>query len=237
MLQSLVASFETDPSALLRAICPLPLAASLRHKAVVALHSAVKVRCVAHTCPACMACLRLPAAVQALSLPMSQISLLDLQACGALYGMLLTDAAVVALSQTKTHPMHPHDMLLVANFVRASDGFRQAQSFMPVCLPRFNNGAFLHALVTYLHQVRPRTLCRITLSAWLVASTCRGHVSIRQHLVCHAGPLLLPGCNVGPLLHALVTYRHQLRHGVWCFNMVPAPLQCGGLTCADDGIE
>ena len=50
MLQSLVASFETDPSALLRAICPLPLAASLRHTAVVALHSAVKVRCAALTC-------------------------------------------------------------------------------------------------------------------------------------------------------------------------------------------
>ena len=66
MLQSLVASFESDPSALLRAICPLPLAASLRHKAVVALHSAVKVRCVALTCM--MACLGMPAAGQALSL-------------------------------------------------------------------------------------------------------------------------------------------------------------------------
>ena len=71
MLQSLVASFDTDPSALLRAICPLPLAASLRHKAVVALHAAVKVRCEAHTGPACMACLGSPAGIQALSLPIS----------------------------------------------------------------------------------------------------------------------------------------------------------------------
>ena len=102
---------------------------------------------------------------------MSQFShahcLLDLQACGALYGMLLTDAAVVALSQPKAHPLHPHDLLLVANFVRASEGFRQAQSFTPVCLPRFNNSAFLHALVTYLHQVRPIAWCRITQPAWL----------------------------------------------------------------------
>ena len=81
--------------------------------------------------------------------------------------MLLTDAAVVALSQPKAHPLHPHDMLLVANFVRASEGFRQAQSFTPICLPRFNKGAFLHALVTYLHQVRPGTWCLVTLSAWL----------------------------------------------------------------------
>ncbi len=74
MLQSLVASFDTDPSALLRAICPLPLAGSLRHKAVVALHSAVKVRCTALPCTACMACLGLPVAVQVLCLPALQIS-------------------------------------------------------------------------------------------------------------------------------------------------------------------
>ena len=93
--------------------------------------------------------------------------------------MLLTDAAVVAVSQSKAHPLHPHDMLLVANFVRASEGFRQAQSFTPVCLPRFNKGAFLHALVTYLHQVRPGTLCNIPLSAWL---HCVGRPSHAQHV-------------------------------------------------------
>ncbi len=126
--------------------------------------------------------------------------------------MLLTDAAVVALSQPKAHPLHPHDMLLVANFVRASEGFRQAQSFTPVCLPRFNRGAFLHALVTYLREVRPSTWCRITLSASHcmrgVSFTCWERIGIRQHLVCGTSTLVLPGA--GPFLYVLVTYRDQV---------------------------
>lgn len=44
MLRAFVHSFETDPSAMLGAFAPLPLAAPLRHAALVSLQAAVKAR-------------------------------------------------------------------------------------------------------------------------------------------------------------------------------------------------
>ncbi len=44
MLRAFVHSFESDPSAMLGAFAPLPLAAPLRHAALVSLQAAVKAR-------------------------------------------------------------------------------------------------------------------------------------------------------------------------------------------------
>lgn len=44
VLTSLVASFDYDPSAMLRCLVPLPLRSNLRHYALVFLQGAVKVR-------------------------------------------------------------------------------------------------------------------------------------------------------------------------------------------------
>lgn len=71
-----------------------------------------------------------------------------------MFGVLLTQTAIVAVAQTRAHVMHPHDLLLLANLVRSNESFRQAETFTPVCLPHFNSTAFLHAYVQYLHVVR-----------------------------------------------------------------------------------
>ena len=76
-----------------------------------------------------------------------------LQSAGALFGVLLTQTAIVAVAQSRAHVMHPHDLLLLANLVRSNESFRQAETFTPVCLPHFNPTAFLHAYVQYLHVV------------------------------------------------------------------------------------
>lgn len=78
-----------------------------------------------------------------------------LQSAGALFGVLLTQTAIVAVAQSRAHVMHPHDLLLLANLVRSNESFRQAETFTPICLPHFNPTAFLHAYVQYLHVVRP----------------------------------------------------------------------------------
>ena len=96
-----------------------------------------------------------------------------LQSAGALFGVLLTQTAVVAVAQSRAHVMHPHDLLLLANLVRSNESFRQAETFSPVCLPHFNPTAFLHAYVQYLHVVRtlptttpiPEKVCRLS-SPW-----------------------------------------------------------------------
>ena len=76
-----------------------------------------------------------------------------LQSAGALFGVLLTQKAIVAIAQSRVHMLHPHDVLLLANLVRSNESFKQAQTFTPVCLPHFNPSAFLHAYVQYLHAV------------------------------------------------------------------------------------
>ncbi|KAL0025925.1 hypothetical protein WJX77_003954 [Trebouxia sp. C0004] len=94
-------------------------------------------------------------------------TLLSLQAAvksaGAVFGVLLTQDAIVALAQSRAHTLHPHDLLLLSNLIRSNDSFRQAQTFTPVCLPRFNATAFLHAYVQYLDV--EAGLCMVLLSA------------------------------------------------------------------------
>ena len=75
------------------------------------------------------------------------------QSAGAVFGVLLTQDAIVAVAHTKAHMLHPHDLLLLANLIRSNDSFRQAQTFTPICLPHFDSSAFLHAYVQYLHVV------------------------------------------------------------------------------------
>ena len=80
------------------------------------------------------------------------------QRSDAMYGVLLAGERVVALAQPRAHPLHAHDVLLLSSFVLGSDSFRAAaESFSPICLPRFNPSAFLHAYVRFLDEVT--TLC------------------------------------------------------------------------------
>jgi len=61
---------------------------------------------------------------------------------------------VAALAQPRAQPLAAGDLLLLSSFVRRTGSFRAAaESFSPVCLPRYNASAFLHAYVAYFDQV------------------------------------------------------------------------------------
>lgn len=42
------------------------------------------------------------------------------------------------------------DLHLIFNLVSASTAFRTAESWTPICLPRFDNSGYLHAHISYL---------------------------------------------------------------------------------------
>ncbi|KAI8586670.1 vacuolar fusion protein MON1-like protein A-like protein [Geranomyces variabilis] len=91
-------------------------------------------------------CLRMPARVrqkvaQALSVGNPQ---------GLAFGMLLAKDQLIGLIRPKRHSLHPADLHLVANMIASSSGFRSGEAWTPVCLPMFNNKAFLHAYVCYV---------------------------------------------------------------------------------------
>lgn len=61
---------------------------------------------------------------------------------------------MAALAQPRAQPLAAADLLLLSSFVRRTGSFRAAtESFSPVCLPRYNASAFLHAYVAYFDQV------------------------------------------------------------------------------------
>ena len=61
---------------------------------------------------------------------------------------------MAALAQPRAQPLAASDLLLLSSFVRRTGSFRAAaESFSPVCLPRYNASAFLHAYVAYFDQV------------------------------------------------------------------------------------
>ena len=62
------------------------------------------------------------------------------------------------------HVHHVHvffisaDIHLILNLVDASTSFRSAESWTPICLPKFNDTGFLHAHVSYLPNDSPACL-------------------------------------------------------------------------------
>lgn len=113
MLTSLVNSFQSDPSALLTCLVPLPLKSSLRHSALVLLQGAVKVASADLLCAACLAAafaqLRAPARLEPLPL-CSAVNVLSesvLRASGRLCAWNLVLASWAEWALLKRHREGP----------------------------------------------------------------------------------------------------------------------------------
>lgn len=60
-------------------------------------------------------------------------------ALGALYAIWLCGEELIALAQPRApwHRLHSQDLLLLVNFVATQPALRTAESWTPVCFPRF----------------------------------------------------------------------------------------------------
>ena len=76
-----------------------------------------------------------------------------MQAADCLYGLVLVGEQVASLAQPRGATLHALDILALRMLLKGTPSLRAAQTFLPVCLPRFNPSAFLHAYVHYLHEV------------------------------------------------------------------------------------
>lgn len=74
----------------------------------------------------------------------------DVADSGILFAILMCKHKVISLVGAQKASLHPDDMLLLSNFIMSSESFRTSESFSPICLPRYNPMAFLHAYVHYL---------------------------------------------------------------------------------------
>ena len=75
---------------------------------------------------------------------------------GLLYGMLIVKDRLITILRPKRHSFHPSDLHLIFNMVNSSSSFKTVpESWMPICLPKFNDASFLHAYVSYITPSYP----------------------------------------------------------------------------------
>ncbi|KAG9284849.1 hypothetical protein G9A89_003772 [Geosiphon pyriformis] len=67
-----------------------------------------------------------------------------------LYAMMIANNKLITLLRPRKHSLHPADLHLIFNMINGSSTFRSAESWTPICLPKFNNKGFLHAYVCYI---------------------------------------------------------------------------------------
>eukprot|EP00759_Apiculatamorpha_spiralis_P033291 PhF_6_TR3463/c0_g1_i2/m.5066/K20195/MON1; vacuolar fusion protein MON1 len=60
--------------------------------------------------------------------------------------------SVVQIVSFQKHSLHPADVLLLINHVNTSPSILHAETWVPLCLPRFSAGAFLWVYVDYLDR-------------------------------------------------------------------------------------
>ncbi|XP_071445364.1 vacuolar fusion protein MON1 homolog [Hetaerina americana] len=66
------------------------------------------------------------------------------------FAILVADDQLISLVRMKKYFIHPADLHLIFNLVSSSESFKAAESWTPICLPRFDSSGYLHGHVSYL---------------------------------------------------------------------------------------
>ncbi|KAI7905839.1 vacuolar fusion protein MON1 [Cokeromyces recurvatus] len=69
-----------------------------------------------------------------------------------LYAMIVANGKLVTLLRPRKHSLHPSDLHLLFNMLTGSTTFHTAESWTPLCLPKFNSKGFLHAYICYVEK-------------------------------------------------------------------------------------
>ncbi|XP_024962383.1 vacuolar fusion protein MON1 homolog isoform X2 [Cynara cardunculus var. scolymus] len=120
----------------------------------------------------------------------------DVADSGVLFTMLMCKYKVVSLVGTQKASLHPDDMLLLANFIMSSESFRTSESFSPICLPRYNPMAFLHAYVHYFDVDTYLVLLTSSSDAFFHLKDCRIRIEmvlLKSHVLSEIQRSLLEG--------------------------------------------
>ncbi|XP_064488819.1 vacuolar fusion protein MON1 homolog A-like [Ornithodoros turicata] len=101
------------------------------------------------------------------------------------FAVLVAENHIVALVGMKQYQLHHHDIHLIFNMVHASESFKAAESWTPICLPKFDPSGFLHAHVSYLAENCPACLLLLTIDRdmFFPLQECRRNITdrLRKH--------------------------------------------------------
>ncbi|KAF9423718.1 hypothetical protein HW555_001044 [Spodoptera exigua] len=68
------------------------------------------------------------------------------------FAILIAGNQLITLVRMKKYTLHPSDIHLLFNLVRSSESFKTAESWTPICLPKFDSTGFLHGHVSYISE-------------------------------------------------------------------------------------
>ncbi|VVD06029.1 unnamed protein product, partial [Leptidea sinapis] len=68
------------------------------------------------------------------------------------FAILIAGNQLITLVRMKKYTLHPSDIHLLFNLVRSSESFKTAESWTPICLPKFDATGFLHGHVSYIAE-------------------------------------------------------------------------------------
>ena len=57
-----------------------------------------------------------------------------------IFAIILAHGHLVSIARLRNYHLHPSDLYLLINLVNSSDAFKGVESWVPVCLPRFDPG-------------------------------------------------------------------------------------------------
>ncbi|XP_067684520.1 vacuolar fusion protein MON1 homolog A-like [Haliotis asinina] len=97
------------------------------------------------------------------------------------FALIIANNQLVTLVRMKKYYLHPMDLHLIINLVNASESFKAAESWTPICLPKFDNSGFLQAHVSYLDD--NSQTCMLLLSvdrdSFFTLSECKNKIKER----------------------------------------------------------
>lgn len=98
-----------------------------------------------------------------------------------MFGLLVADNQLVALVGLRRYQLHHMDLHLLLNLVHASESFKTAEAWTPVCLPKLDPSGFLHAHVSYLAEGCPACLLLLSVDRdqFFPLQECRRNIAQR----------------------------------------------------------
>ncbi|XP_065052871.1 vacuolar fusion protein MON1 homolog A-like [Rhopilema esculentum] len=125
-------------------------------------------------------------AVRCLSLPGSVRDIIgqtlqQARAKDLIFAIVVAHNQLVTMVRPKKFILHPSDLHLIFNLVSASTAFRTAESWTPICLPKFDNTGYLHAYVSYFDDNCPACLLLLSIdrNSFFELSECKEKIKER----------------------------------------------------------
>lgn len=94
------------------------------------------------------------------------------------FALIIASSQLVTLVRMKKYYLHPVDLHLIINLVNASESFKAAESWTPICLPKFDSSGFLQAHVSYLDESCQTCLFLLTVDrdSFFTLSECKSKI-------------------------------------------------------------